>query len=84
LIANILHAEGYSKLKQIVKEIIKAVLSENKQIISLSFAALIQTLKADPQMVKLIQDMPSANDGEQYKDNYNNITKYLNTIRIAY
>ena len=28
-------------------------------------------------MVKLIQDMPSANDGEQYKDNYNNITKYL-------
>jgi hypothetical protein len=52
-------------------------LSENKQIISLSFAALIQTLKADPQMVKLIQDMLSANDGEQYKDNYNNITKYL-------
>jgi hypothetical protein len=27
-------------------------------------------------MVKLIQDMPSANDGEQYKVN-NNITKYL-------
>ncbi len=27
-------------------------------------------------MVKLIQNMPSANDGEQYKDN-NNITKYL-------
>ncbi len=77
LIANILNGEGYSKLKQIVKEIIKAVLSENKQIISLSFAALIQTLKADPQMVKLIQDMLSANDGEQYKDNYNNITKYL-------
>ena len=54
LIANIPNGEGYSKLKQIVKEIIKAVLSENKQIISLSFAALIQTLKADPQMVKLI------------------------------
>ena len=29
-------------------------------------------------MVKLIQDMPSTNDGEQYKDNKNNnITKYL-------
>ncbi|HKG70582.1 MAG TPA: hypothetical protein VKA87_01730 [Nitrososphaeraceae archaeon] len=27
-------------------------------------------------MVKLIHNMPSANDGEQYKDN-NNITKYL-------
>ena len=77
LIANIPNGEAYSKLNQIVKEIIKAVLSENKQIISLSFAALIQTLKADPQMVKLIQDMLSANDGEQYKDNYNNITKYL-------
>jgi F0F1-type ATP synthase gamma subunit len=77
LIANIPNGEGYSKLKQIVKEIIKAVLSENKQIISLSFAALIQTLKADPQMVKLIHDMLSANDGKQYKDNYNNITKYL-------
>ena len=37
--------------------------------------ALIQTLKDDPQMVKLIHNMPSANDGEQYKDN--NITKYL-------
>ena len=38
--------------------------------------ALIQTIKADPQMVKLIQNMPSTNDGEQYKDN-NSITKYL-------
>jgi hypothetical protein len=28
-------------------------------------------------MVKLIQNMPSANDNEQYKDNNNNITKYL-------
>ena len=40
--------------------------------------ALIQTLKNDPQMVKLIHNMPSANDGEQHKDdNRNNITKYL-------
>ena len=28
-------------------------------------------------MVKLIQNMPSANDGEQDKDNNSNITKYL-------
>ena len=32
-------------------------------------------LKADPQIVKLIQNIPSANDGE-HKDN-NNIIKYL-------
>ncbi len=77
LIANILNGEGYSKLKQIAKENVKAVLAENKKLISISFVALIQTIKADPQMVKLIQNMPSANDGEQYKDNNNNITKYL-------
>jgi hypothetical protein len=28
-------------------------------------------------MVRLVQNMPSANNGEQYKDNNNNITKYL-------
>jgi hypothetical protein len=77
LIANILNGEGYSKVKQIVKEDVKAVLSENKILISVSFVALILTLKADPQMVKLIQSIPRANDDEQYKDNYNNITKYL-------
>jgi DNA-binding protein YbaB len=75
LIANILNGEGYSKVKQFIKENVKAVLSENKELISISFAAVIQTLKADPQMVKLIQNVPGANDGEQYKDN--NITKYL-------
>ena len=88
LIANILNNdnEGYSKLTQIIKENIKAVLSDNKILISLSFAAVIQTLKADPQLVKLIQNISSANDGEQYKDNYNNITKYLesNKDRILY
>ena len=47
-----------------------------KNKISISFVALIQIIKADPQMVKLIQNMPSANDSEQYKDN-NNIVKYL-------
>ena len=80
MIANILNndidEEGYSKLKQIVNENIKAVLAENKKLISILFVALIQTIKADPQMVNLIQNMPSTNDGEQYKDN-NNITKYL-------
>jgi hypothetical protein len=77
LIANILNGQGYLKLKQIVKENVKAVLSDNKILISISFVALIQTLKADPQMVNLIQNISSANGGEQYKDNNNNITKYL-------
>ena len=75
---NILNnRECYSKLNQIVKENVKAVLSENRKLISMSFVALIQTIKADPQMFKLIQNMPSANDSEQYKDNHINITKYL-------
>jgi hypothetical protein len=41
--------------------------------------ALIQTIKADPQMIKLIQNTPSANDDGQRKDNDTNniITKYL-------
>jgi hypothetical protein len=39
--------------------------------------ALIQTIKADPQMVKLIHNIPGANDGEQYKDNNYNIINYL-------
>jgi hypothetical protein len=76
LIANILNGEGYSQLKQIVKENVKAVLSQNKKLISVSFAALIQTLKNNPEMAKLIYNIPSVNDGEQYKDN-NNIVKYL-------
>jgi hypothetical protein len=75
LIANILNGEGYSKLKQIIKENVKVVLSENKKLISISFVALIQTIKADSQMVKLIQNIPSANDGEQNKDN--TTLKYL-------
>jgi hypothetical protein len=82
LITNVLNGEGYSKLMQIVKENVKAVLSENRKLISISFVALIQTIKADPQMVKLIQNMPSANDGKQYKDNNNNsITQYLESNR---
>jgi len=68
--------EDYTKLKAIVKQSVKDVLSDNKTLISTAFASIIQTLKADPQMVKLIQNMPSANDSEQDKDN-NNITKYF-------
>jgi hypothetical protein len=76
-ITNILNGEGYSKLKAVIKENVKVVLSENKKLISISFVALIQTIKADPEMVKLIHNIPSANDGEQHKDDNNNITKYL-------
>jgi hypothetical protein len=77
-IANILNDnEGYSNLKQVAKENVKAVLSDNKMLISTAFAAMIQTLKADPQMVNLIQNILCANDGEQHKDNNINITNYL-------
>jgi septal ring factor EnvC (AmiA/AmiB activator) len=65
LIANMLNGEGYFKVKQIVKENVKAVLSEKRVLISLSFVALIQTLKGNPQMVNLIQNIPTANDDEQ-------------------
>jgi chromosome segregation ATPase len=78
VIANILNnEEGYSKLNQIVKENVKAVLSEKRVLISISFTAVIQTLKIDPQMVKLIQNITGANDGEHYKDNHINITQYF-------
>ncbi len=72
-----MNEEGYSKLKQIVKANVRADLSENKDLISVSFAAIIQTLKTDTQMVKLIQNISSTNDSEQYKDNNNNITQYI-------
>src|SRR5215208_1263810 len=77
LIANILNGEGYSRLYRIVKENVKAVLSDNTKLISISLVALTQTLKDDPQMVKLIYNIPGVIDGEQHKDNNNNITKYL-------
>ena len=59
------------------KEGVKAVLSDNKLLISTAFAALIQTLKTDPEMVKLIYNILTANNGEQHKDDNKNITKYL-------
>ena len=85
LIANILSGEGYSKIKQVAKENVKAILADNKELISVSFAALIQTIKVDPQMVKLIQNIPSANDGELNENNNNNAIKYLesNKVRLS-
>jgi hypothetical protein len=75
---NILNGEGYSKVKQIVKENVKAVLSEKRVLILISFATVIQTLKADPQMINIIYQILTANDREQHKDNSNdNVTKYL-------
>ena len=74
---NEFNGEGYSKLKQIVNENVKVVLSEKRVLISISFAAVIQTLKADTQMIKLIQNIAGANDDKQHKDNKNYIIKYL-------
>jgi coenzyme F420-reducing hydrogenase delta subunit len=59
------------KLKQLVKENVKAALSENKQVISVAFTALLQTLKSDPQIINIIYKIMTANDGEQQKDNNN-------------
>jgi hypothetical protein len=84
LIANLLNGEGYSNLKQVIKENVKAVLSDNKIVISISFAAVIQTLKNDPEMVKLIQNIAGANDGEQDKDNHINITQYFECNKDKY
>ncbi len=78
--------EGYSNLKQIVKENVKVVLSEKRVLISISFAAVIQTLKDNPQTVNLIQNIAGVNDGEQHKDNHIDITQYFesNKDRILY
>jgi septal ring factor EnvC (AmiA/AmiB activator) len=54
LIVDILNGNGYSKLKQVAKENVKAVLPENKVLISAALAVLIQTLKTDSEMVNLI------------------------------
>jgi DNA-binding CsgD family transcriptional regulator len=78
LIAKVLNNdEGYSKLQQFVKDNTRAALSNNKILISTAFAAVIQILKTDPQMINLIQNTSRANDGEQLKDNDDSITKYL-------
>ena len=60
------------------RQSVKAVLSDNKILISISFAALIQTIKNDPQMTNLIHKIATTNDGQQHKDdNNNNAIKYL-------
>jgi predicted HTH domain antitoxin len=72
-IANISNNDD---LKQIVKENVKAALSENKQVISVAFTALLQTLTSDPKMINIIYRILAANGGEQ-KDNNDNAIKYL-------
>ena len=74
LLLNLLSLTIIQLLKPTAKEPNKLVL---KELISVSFVALIQTIKADPQMVNLIQNMTTTNDREHNKDNNNNITKYL-------
>ena len=69
--------EGYSKLNQFIRENVKAILSDNKILVSVSFAAIIQTLKSDPELVNVIHKIPTMNDSEQRKDIDINITKYL-------
>src|SRR5215213_4953002 len=80
LIANVLNSdnEGYSKIKQLVKENVKATLSENKQVISLAFTALLQTLTSDPKMINIIYKIQATSDHQQHKnDNNDNAIKYL-------
>jgi predicted DNA-binding protein YlxM (UPF0122 family) len=84
-IADILNGEGYSKIKHIVKENVKALLSENKILISASFAAIIQTLKADPEIAHVIHNVSATPDDRGHDNNNdNNIIKYLelNKTRI--
>jgi hypothetical protein len=70
--------EGYAKLNQFIKENVKAILSDNKKLMSVSFAALLQTLTSDPKMINIIYKILTANDNEQHKDdNNNNAIKYL-------
>jgi len=77
-----LNREGYSKLKAIVKENVKAVLSEKRVLISIFFAALIQTLKNDPQMVKLLQNIQALTMANNTK--IITLPNTLNPIRIPY
>ena len=59
LIATMLSDENedYTKLKAIVKENVKAILSDNKIVISTAFASLVQTLQNDPEMIKAIYNI---------------------------
>jgi hypothetical protein len=84
-ITNVLKGEGYSKLKQIVKENVKAVLSDNKVLISTALAALMQTLKDNPEMANLIYNISATNNGERHEDKDKiTLSNNLNPIRIGY
>jgi hypothetical protein len=67
-----------------VKENLSPFIRKEK-LISVSFAAIIQAIKADREMVNLQQIPSTVSDGEQHKDNdNNNITRHLEVIKIAY
>ena len=53
------------------------MLSDNKILLSASFAELPQTLKPDFEIVNEILNIPITQDGEQHKDNNNSITQYI-------
>ena len=65
------------KIKQMVKENVKAVISENKQVISIAITALLQTLRSDPQMIDTIYKILAVNDLEQDEDISNNAIGYF-------
>ena len=80
-VANILKKyKVYSKLKQFVR----AVLSDNKILLSTPVVALLQTLKADPQLARVIQNITTANDGDITKIITITLPNTLNSIRIAF
>jgi hypothetical protein len=58
--------------------------SENKKLISVSFAALIQTLKADPKMTNLIYKILTANGVSNSKIVTITLPNTLNLIRTPY
>jgi hypothetical protein len=62
----------------------KMFYQKNEKLISVSFTAVIQTLRANPQMGSLIYSIRSANNSQQDKDNSNNITKCLESNKIVY
>jgi hypothetical protein len=53
------------------------VLSENRKLISVSFAAIIQTLKGNPEMANLIYNISIANNDKDNKNSNNVIANYF-------
>ena len=81
-IANI--SNNDEELKQIVKENVKAILSDNKTLLSISLTALFHTLKADPKMINIIYKIQTASGHQQDKDNNGNAIKYLESNKTKY